>query len=188
MRDENIKAVVEYHLSVKSVKVLGSSEEHAKKAASIISGIITEETVPFSKNYISLLKGDGWSKYCKEIQEKKGVLIRKGTFGEICVVGLKSNALKAARKLQFYLDNNAELVEEIECDSIDVKKYLLRCVSSIQETYGVKVQNEEDSLNFWVSGRDQELKKAIDTIINKFSKDIEVSTQVVNQPGLTNFL
>lgn len=80
------------------------------------------------------------------------------------------------------------MVEKIECDSIDVKKYLLRCVSSIQETYGVKVQNEEDSLNFWVSGRDQELKKAIDTIINKFSKDIEVSTQVVNQPGLTNFL
>ena len=188
LRDENINAVVEYHPSVKSVKVLGSSEEHAKKAASIISGIITEETVPFSKNYISLLKGDGWSKYCKEIQEKKGVLIRKGTFGEICVVGLKSNALKAAQKLQFYLDNNAELVEEIECDSIDVKKYLLRCVFSIQQTYGVKVQNEEDSLNFWVSGRDQELKKAIDTIINKFSKDIEVSTQVVNQPGLTNFL
>ena len=80
------------------------------------------------------------------------------------------------------------MVEKIECDSIDVKKYLLRCVSSIQETYGVKVQNEEDSLNFWVSGRDQELKKAVDKIINKFSKDIEVSTQVVNQPGLTNFL
>ena len=97
LRDENIKAVVEYHLSVQSVKVLGSSEEHAKKAASIISGIITEETVPFSENYISLLKGDGWSKYCKEIQEKKGVLIRKGTSGEICVVGLKSNALKAAQ-------------------------------------------------------------------------------------------
>ena len=187
LSDENIKAVVEYHPSVKSVKVLGSSEEHAKKAASIISGIITEETVPFSKNYISLLKDDGWSKYCKEIQEKKGVLIRKGTSGEICVMGLKSNAIKAARKLQFYLDNNAELVEEIECDSIDVKKYLLRCASSIQETYGVKVQNEEDSLNFWVSGRDQELKKAVDTI-NKFSKDIAVSTHVVTQPGLTNFL
>ena len=187
LRDENIKAIVEYDLSVKSVKVMGSSEEHAKKAASIISGIITEETVPFSKNYISLLEDDGWSKYCEEIQEKKGVLIRKGTSGEICVVGLKSNALKAARKLQFYLDNNAELVEEIECDSIDAKKYLLQCVSSIQETYGVKVQNEEDSLNFCVSGRDQELQKAVDTI-NKFSKDIAVSTHVVNQPGLTNFL
>ena len=188
LKDESIKAVVEYDLSVKSVKVLGSSEEHAKKAASIISTIMTEEIVPFSENYDSLLKDDGWSKYCKEIQEKKGVLIREGASGEFSVVGLKSNAIKAARKLQFYLDNNAELVEEIECDSMDVKKYLLRCVFSIQETYGVKVQNEEDNLNFCVSGRDQQLRKAVNMIINKFSKDIEVSTHVVNQPGLTSFL
>ena len=79
----------------------------------------------------------------------------------------------------------AELKEEIECGSIDVKKYLLRCVSSMQDTFGVKVQDKEDSLKFCISGSDQGLKKAI---VNMFSEGIEVLTHVVNQPGLRNFL
>ena len=82
----------------------------------------------------------------------------------------------------------AELEEEIECGSIDVKKYLLRCVSSMQDTFGVKVQDKEDSLNFCISGSDQGLKKAVDTVVNMFSEGIEVLTHVVNQPGLRNFL
>ena len=78
----------------------------------------------------------------------------------------------------------AELKEEIECGSIDVKKYLLRCVSSTQDTFGVKVQDKEDSLKF-CSGSDQGLKKAV---VNMFSEGIEILTYVVNQPGLRNFL
>ena len=82
----------------------------------------------------------------------------------------------------------AELKQEIECGSIDVKKYLLRCVSSMQDTFGVKVQDKEDSLNFSISGSDQGLKKAVDTVGNMFSEGIEVLTHVVNQPGLRHFL
>ena len=179
LKDENIKAVVEY--SEQSVMIVGSSEEHAKKAATIVSGIVTEETIPLSTKYFSLMAGEGWRKYCKEIQEKKGVLIQRRTSGKICVVGLKNNAINAARKLQFYLLNNAQMEEEIECNSVDVKKYLLRHVP-----FGVKVRHVKGSLNFCISGRDQTLKKAAD-MMNKLSNEVAVSRQVFDQPGIRNF-
>ena len=180
LKDENIKAVVEY--GEQSVMFLGSSEEHAKKAASIVSEIVTEETIPLSTKHFSLMAGEGWRKYCKEIQEKMGVLIQeRKQSGKICVVGFKNNAINAALKLQFYL-NNAEIEEEIECNSVDVKKYLLRYVP-----FGVKVRDVKGSLNFCISGRDQTLKKAADKI-NKLSKEVAVSRQVFDLPGIRNFL
>ena len=180
LKDENIKAVVEYN--EQSVMVLGSSEEHAKKAAAIVSGIVTEETILLSKKHFSLMAGEGWRKYCKEIQEKMGVLIQERKQpSKICVVGFKNDAIIAALKLRFYL-NNAEIEEKIECNSVDVKKYLLRYVPS-----GVKVRDVKGSLNFCIFGRDETLKKAADKI-NKLSKEVAVSRQVFDQPGIRNFL
>ena len=180
LKDENIKAVVEY--GEQSVMVLGSSEEHAKKAAAIVSGIVSEETILLSKKHFSLMAGEGWRKYCKEIQEKMGVLIQERKQpGKICVVGFKNNAIIAALKLRFYL-NNAEIEEKIECNSVDVKKYLLRYVPS-----GVKVRDVKGSLNFCIFGRDETVKKAADNI-NKLSKELAVSRQVFDQPGIRNSL
>ena len=180
LKDENIKAVAEY--GEQSVMVLGSSEAHAKKAASIVSEIVTEETILLITKHFSLMASEGWRKYCKEIQEKMGVLIQERKQSrKICVVGFKNNAINAALKLQFYL-NNAEIEEEIECNSVDVKTYLLRYVP-----FGVKVRDVKGSLNFRISGRDQTLKKAADEI-NKLSKEVAVSRQVFDQPGIRNFL
>lgn len=92
---------------------------------------------------------------------------------------------KAVSKLQHYLDNNAEAEEEIVCPSTDIKEYLLRYVKPELEGCGIKVQDMDDNL-IYISGRDEELQKAID-LVEKRLKDILVPELQFVQPGLRKF-
>ena len=186
LEGSNIEAIMVFSSGYRSAKVLASSEEHAKESASLIAGLLTEEKLTVTGKHVPLTTEKSWSDYCEKIKNKNGVSIRRNTSGDMCITGLRSNVGKAAKKLQYFLDNNAEIEEEFKCPSIDIREYILRRVKSELESSGVKVQEGEDILSFYISGKQECFQKA-EALLDKLGKDLAVSDVEFKQPGLIKF-
>ncbi|XP_078382382.1 uncharacterized protein LOC144665081 [Oculina patagonica] len=186
LEDGNVEAIMVSSSKHQSLKVLASSEKHAEESASLISGLLTKDKLTVTAKHALLMKAEPWSAYCKKTKEKNGVLIRKNTSGETWVVGLKSSVHKEVRKLQYYLDHNAEREEEFRFPSSDVREYILRRIKPEIESYGVKVQEGKDTLSFYISGKQERLQKAED-LVKKLRKDVATSNVEFKQPGLMKF-
>ena len=186
LKGQRIEAVATFLSAGRSVEVLGSSSEHTDKAISTISGIVAREKIDVKKKHLPLMKTQSWSTYCEKIKTKTGVLIRKRDPSELWILGLRSNVTKAIGKLQYYLENNAETEEEIECPSGDIKEYLLQCRKLELEKCDVKVRDGEDRLSLYISGKEEGLKQAGD-LIAKLIKDMVVSSIEFKQPGVKKF-
>jgi len=183
LRGQRIEAVTTFWSSQQSVEVLGSSNEHAERASEVVSGMVAKDKIIMKEKYLSLMETESWSAYCEKVVKKTKVNFCKHSSGDLWIIGLKSNVSSAIRKLQHYLDNNAESEEEFKCPSSDIKEYLLRFAKNDIEKYSVKVRNGDDNLTLYLSGRDEGLTKAAD-LIEELSKDVVVQNIKFKQPGL----
>ena len=185
LEDGNVEAIMVFPSGYQNTKVLASSKEQAEESVSLISGLLTEEKLTVTANHMPLTTEKSWSDYCEKIKKKYRVLIRN-TFGDMCIAGLRSNAEKAAKKLQYFLDNNAEIEEECRCPSSDVREYILRRLKTEVESCGVKVKEGDDILSFYFSGKQECLKKTED-LLDKLCNDLKTSNVEFQQPGLKKF-
>ena len=187
LQEQNIEAIMLLFASgQQTAKVLASSDEHAKNAVSLISGLVAKDKLFVTQKHSSLITTKTWFDYCQKTEKKTGVFVRKNSSGETWIVGLRDNVQTAVRMLQYFLDHNAEREEEIICPSADSREYLLRRIKPKIENCGVKVREGEDSLSFFISGQKEPLKK-VEDFLNELRKDIRTSDVVFQEPGVIKF-
>ena len=178
-----------------AAKVLGISSDHANKASNLISSLTAETMVNIENRDLLLTTTPDWNQVCAEIVENGRVLIQRDDTGKIRVGGFSKDVISSVKRLNSFLKENAaaELTEELPCSSKDARTYLRKCreddLTAIQkrlDKFGVKILDGQDARTFVISGRQEGLAHARQTL-NKLVHEIVTKEMKLKQPGLRTF-
>ena len=174
-------------------RTVGTSAEHAEKAASLVRKLTVEEKVRVDEKGKHLLKTTGWLQLCKEINTGDAVRVFGNNWRDTFVAGFCEDVMETMKELNAYLENNCILEERFVCPSKLTRRYLLEIrqddLHSIEAQltdFEVKIQNRGCDADLVISGKKEGLEYA-----KKKLNDLLVKTAFerfdVEQLGLRKF-
>ena len=171
-----------------AARIVGTSTEHAEKAASLVSELVVRKKIVLNARSQHLLETPGWRQLCD------GLNIH--TYQEKCdtfVSGFREDLISASAELNAYLATNSIRTEQFTCSSKLFRSYLnehrqedLRAIETQLVDFEVKIQNGKGDDDFIISGNKEGLKRArgkLDALV----VDINSTTLDIKQPGLRKF-
>ena len=164
LEKNNVEAVL---VIDNDARMVGTSAEHAEKAASLVRKLTLEEKVRVDKKSQHLLKTTGWHQLCKEFNTGDVVRVYGNNWSDTFVAGFCEDVIKAMKELNAYLEKNCIREERFVCLSKLTRRYLseirqddLHLIEAQLTDFEVKIQNQGDDADLVISGKKEGLKYA----------------------------
>ena len=192
----SVEAIVVYENDGKANEavVLGSNQQHAKKAVGLLKGAIEERSLPLTEEQVQMEKSQKWHRFKDAILDKRLLTI---TFEEssstICLVGAKEDVQAAFEEISGFFKENTIVSKILPLPPGSTRflfKHVKDKVDAIQQKFKshsvlIKESKEVDE-GVMVSGTAEGAELAMKKL-QDVSASISQKTLKIDKPGMRKF-
>ena len=194
--EHSVEAIVVYENDGKANEavVLGSNQQHAKKAVGLLKGATGERSLPLTEEQVQMEKSQKWRQFKDVILDKR---LLKISFEEnsstVCLVGAKEDVQAAFKEISGFFKENT-IVSKILSLPLGSTSFLFKHmrnkIDAIQQTFKshsvfIKESREGDG-GVMVSGTAEGVGQAMKKL-QDVSASILKKTLKIDKPGMRKF-
>ena len=191
LKNNNMDAV--FVIGSKDARIIGTSTEHADKAARHVNKLMLEKKVKVDEKSKHLLKTPEWCQACEMINKETDVHVHRNEWNDTYVAGFRDDVTEVMNILNKILEANRIREEQFRCPSQIVRTYIaehrqedLRTIENQLKDFEVTIRNGKGDDDFDISGNQEGLthvRQKLDAVI----EDIDSQTFFMKQPGLRTY-
>ena len=195
-KEHSVEAIVVYENDGKANEavVLGSNQQHAKKAVGLLKGATGERSLPLTEEQVQMEKSQKWRQFKDVILDKR---LLKISFEEnsstVCLVGAKEDVQAAFKEISGFFKENT-IVSKILSLPLGSTSFLFKHmrnkIDAIQQTFkshSVRIkESKEGDGGVMVSGTAEGVGQAMKKL-QDVSTSILKKTLKIDKPGMRKF-